>query len=345
MKKKDILSLIKYHCEDDDTRFREVAHAIASDFADTGDDRLAECILAYISETNTLSIQSLEDDSMFYTLLSPSFTAPFFPSIIQSDLDGVYNAVERGADVGKFLLYGPPGTGKTEFVRYFGSLLEREIVFVEFDTIINSKLGETTRNIRGLFDEIRSIKRPEKYLFLFDEIDALALDRINSHDLREMGRATSAFLKEMDRTDEHYLIFATTNLFEHFDAAILRRFDACVDFGRYSTADLQNISEKLLDDLMSQYKFIGKDQRLFKKIVSMAKELPLPGELKNLLKKSIVFSDSTDEFDYLKRLYIELSGVDIIDPVILKKQGFTLREMEHLTNISKSTLAKLVKDN
>ena len=345
MKKKDILDLIKYHCEDDDVRFKEIAYAIASDFDEAGDSRLAECILGYISETNTFSIQSLEEDPMFYTLLPPSYVSPVFPSAIQADLNGIYNAIERGTDVSKFLLYGPPGTGKTEFVRFFGSLLKREIVFIEFDTIINSKLGETTRNIRGLFDEIRTIKNPQDYLFLFDEIDALALDRVNSHDLREMGRATSAFLKEMDRTDERYLIFATTNLFKHFDTAILRRFDACIDFGRYEQTDLQKISEELLANLAFQYNFIGKDQRLFKKIIAMSDSLPLPGDLKNLLKKSIVFSDNTDEFDYLKRLYIELTNADSIDPIKLKAQGFTLREMEHLTNIPKSTLANIVKAN
>lgn len=112
---------------------------------------------------------------------------------------------------------------------------------------------------------------------------------------------------------------------------------------RYDKTDLQSLAEILLADLELQYKFIGKDQRLFKKIIALSDELPLPGELKNILKKSIVFSDSTDEFDYLKRLYLELSGSNRIDPMKLKKEGFTLREMEHLTNISKSTLAKTLK--
>ena len=39
----------------------------------------------------------------------------------------------------------------------------------------------------------------DKVIFLFDEIDALALDRTNSHDLREMGRATSTLLKGLDK--------------------------------------------------------------------------------------------------------------------------------------------------
>lgn len=345
MKKKDVLSLIKYHYEEDNARFREIAHSIASEFDEAGDTRLAEYILSYISETNTLSIQSLEDEPMFYTMLARTYVSPVFPATVQADLNGIRNAVDRGADVSKFLLYGPPGTGKTEFVRYFASLLDREIVFVEFDTIINSKLGETTRNIRSLFDEIRAIKKPDRFLFLFDEIDALAMDRVNSHDLREMGRATSAFLKEMDRTNQNYLIFATTNLFEHFDSALVRRFDASVDFGRYEQEDLRKLSESLLDDLLHQYSFINKDQRLFRKIIALAPNLPLPGELKTLLKKSIVFSDGTDEYDYLKRLYLEITGTETIDPLTLKSEGFTLREMERLTNKSKSTLSKLVKDN
>lgn len=343
MKKKDILSLIRYHCENDDMRFKEVAHALADEFDKAGDARIAEYILGYISETNTLSIQSIENDPVFYSFLTRSYTPPIFPPSIQGDLDGIYNAIKRGSDVSKFLLYGPPGTGKTEFVRYFGTITDREIIFVEFDTIINSKLGETTRNVRGLFDEIRAISKPEKYLFLFDEIDALALDRVNSHDLREMGRATSAFLKELDRTDQRYLIFATTNLFEHFDNAIIRRFDASVNFGRYEQEDLQNLSEMLLNDMLHQYNFIGKDQRLFKKIISLSHNLPLPGELKNLLKKSIVFSDEADEYDYLKRLYSEVTQKEDIDPAELKRSGFTLREIERLTNVSKSKLSKLLK--
>lgn len=345
MKKKDVLNLIKYHCEDDDAQFKEIAHSLACEFDKAGDTRLAEYILSYISETNTLAIQSLENDPIFYTLLPPSYNSPVFPECIQSDLNGIYNALNRNTDVSKFLLYGPPGTGKTEFVRYFGSLLEREIVFIEFDTIIHSKLGETTRNIRGLFDEIRSIGDPDKYLFLFDEIDALALDRINTHDLREMGRATSSFLKEMDRTDERYLIFATTNLFEHFDNAIIRRFDANVNFGRYEQEDLRELSEILLDDMFRQYSFISKDLRLFKKIISLADNLPLPGELKNLLKKCIVFSDGFDEYDYLKRLYLELSEAENISPSNLRNEGFTLRQIERLTNISKSTLSNILKAN
>lgn len=341
MKKKDVLSLIKYHCESDDDNFKRVAQSIACEFDKAGDTKLAEYILGYISDTNTLSIQMLENEPMFYSKLQPSPNTPQFPDSIKADLKGVYNAISRGVDVSKFLLYGPPGTGKTEYVKNLAYILSREIIFIEFDTVVNSKLGETTRNIKALFDEIRAIENPNNALFLFDEIDALAMDRINSNDLREMGRATSAFLKEMDRTDNRYLIFATTNLFKYMDDALTRRFDACIDFGRYSQSDLQKLSESILIDLLHQYSFAEKDLRLFKKIMSLSDSLPLPGELKNVLKKCIVFSSETDEFDYLKRLYRYIRSSEEIIPETLRGEGFTLREIERLTNISRSTLSRL----
>lgn len=60
---------------------------------------------------------------------------------------------------------------------------------------MDSKLGQTSKNISALFNELHKIPQPQKIIILFDEIDALAIDRINSNDLREMGRATSSLLK------------------------------------------------------------------------------------------------------------------------------------------------------
>ena len=86
-------------------------------------------------------------------------------------------------------------------------------------------LGQTQKNLASLFQEINNFVHPERVIVLFDEIDAIALDRTNSNDLREMGRATSAMLKGFDRMNENVVLVATTNLFEHFDKALVRRFD------------------------------------------------------------------------------------------------------------------------
>lgn len=62
---------------------------------------------------------------------------------------------------------------------------------VDFSALIDSKLGQTQKNLTELFKEINQFMQPEKVLVLFDEIDAIALDRTNANDLREMGRVTS----------------------------------------------------------------------------------------------------------------------------------------------------------
>ena len=117
---------------------------------------------------------------------------------------------------------------------------------MDFENLIESKLGQTNRNIAALFSEINMLPQPDKVIILFDEIDVIALDRINDNDVREMGRATSIILKEFDRlTDlnKEVVIIATTNLFSNFDKALVRRFDAVINFDCYKKEDLMKIAE------------------------------------------------------------------------------------------------------
>ena len=68
--------------------------------------------------------------------------------------------------------------------------------------------------------------------------------------------------------------------------------------------------------------------------------IPMPGELKNILKTAVAFSNPADSYDYLKRLYVSAVGEKATDVKLLQKQGFTLREIEILTGISKSQVSR-----
>ena len=180
-------------------------------------------------------------------------------------------------------------------MKQISTILQRELYVVNFSSVIDSRLGQTAKNITKLFAEINSFTRPDQAIVLFDEIDALALDRIDSHDIREMGRAATG----------------------------------------------------IMNDYAKQFSFIGKNIRLFKKILSKAKTLPYPGEMKNLIRSAIAFSNPNDENDYLRRIYTALipDGANAIQDIrILHKQGFTLREIEILTGISRSTAAREMRD-
>ena len=345
MKKQNVLNLIKYHVERNENAFRNEAINIARYFDSIGDDQLAEYIMSLIAESNLYTPQSSDFESNFLKQLDTRIMEPLnLPKEISDDIKGMINAINHNIGINKFLFEGLPGSGKTEAAKHVARLLDRTLFYVDFDNLIDSKLGQTNKNISSAFNEINAIPHSNKVVVLFDEIDVIALDRINNNDVREMGRVTSTILRELDRlTDlnKEIVIIATTNLFSNFDKALTRRFDAIVNFDRYSKEDLIEVAEYYFSSYIKNFKGISKDTRLLKKILNVADNLPYPGELKNIIKTSLAFSDTNFEYDYLRRLYNNLVGnLEQTEINQLYEKGFTVREIEKLKGESKSSVSR-----
>lgn len=344
MKKQNVLNLIKYHSEKNDFQFRNEAIEIARYFDSIGDHQLSEYIMSLLSTANTFVPQSEEFESLFFKKVEPNVEPLPLPEAITEDIRGIINAVNHHIGINKFLFEGAPGTGKTESVKQIARLLDRQLFMIEFSELIDSKMGQTAKNVVTVFNEINRLAHPSKILILFDEIDAIALDRVNSNDLREMGRVTSTILKELDKLNEEVVLIATTNLYENFDRALTRRFDSVINFNRYEEEDLVEIAEIILNSLLKKFKDAGRDMKLFKKIIRNMNEIPNPGELKNMIRVSLAFSDPTNEFDYLKRLLkYTVKNPSNIELKELQNMGFTVREIEVLTGISKSQVSRELK--
>lgn len=345
MKKQNVINLIKYHVERNENAFRNEAINIARYFDSIGDEQLAEYIMSLIAESNLYTPQSSDFESEFLKQINTNVMEPLnLPTEISEDIKGIINAVNHNIGINKFLFEGLPGSGKTEAAKHIARLLDRTLFCVDFDNLIDSKLGQTNKNIASVFNEINMLPNSNRVVVLFDEIDVIALDRINSNDVREMGRVTSTILRELDRlTDlnKEIVIIATTNLFSNFDKALIRRFDAVINFNRYSKNDLIEVAEYYFSAFIKNFKGISKDTRLFKKILNASDELPYPGELKNIIKTSLAFSDVNSGYDYLRRLYNSLIGnLDKTDINQLYGKGFTVREIEKLKGESKSTVSR-----
>ena len=327
MKKADVLNLIKYHFENKELEFRNQTISIARDFDKEGDSQLAQYVMRMLSESNRLVPQKANFSDNLVPVKLDVGPLPL-PTTILSDLKGIINAVNHSIGINKFLFVGSPGTGKTESAKQISKLLNRKLLMVDFNGLIDSKLGQTAKNLTQVFKEINSLPFLKDYVILFDEIDTIALDRINQNDVREMGRVTSTFLKALDNLNPDVVLIATTNLYENLDKALIRRFDATIDFDRYSDDDKVEVAEVILNMLLKQFKSAMRNTRLFKKIIKSAKRIPNPGDLRNMIRTSLAFSDPKDPHDYLKRLLKSVHHGKVLSVKELSDWGFTSKEIE-----------------
>lgn len=348
MKKSDVINLIKFHYTNRENDFKNQALSIAKDFDESGDHQLASYTMTLISQLDTLvpqesnpkSTNSNIDLGEYLTLVKYKDDSLPLPNDITRDLLGIRNAIMYDIGLNKYLLAGKPGTGKTQSVIQLSQMLNRKLLMVDMYSLIDSKLGQTSKNIKKLFEEIDQLAKTGNYLFLFDEIDSLVLDRINSSDLREMGRVTSTFLRMLDDLNPQVLLIATTNLLGQLDPALKRRFDTIIDFDRYTDDDLVIVATTILEDLLPSFNTLNINLNLFKKIISSANPIPYPGDLRNIIRTSLGFSDPKDPNDYLKRLFVALHSKSKLTPISLSELGFTIREISLLTGTSKSTISR-----
>ena len=345
MKKQNLINLVRYHTERNDEAFASEVAKIAREFDNAGDATVAQYLMELISSANFYVPQSNYKNLRYLRKVEYSSKPLLLPGIIEEDVLGITRAISNKAGISKFLFYGAPGSGKTETVYQIARILNRDILSVPFEQLVDSRLGETAKNVSLLFDEINHLSY-SKVLVLFDEVDSLVLDRVNTNDLREMGRVTSVFLKGLDTLNENVILIATTNLYESLDKALIRRFDATVSFNRYSRKDLVEIADSFLTLTLKKAPGSRQDMRLFNKILNNLKEIPYPGDLKQLIKTAVVFSDESYEYDYLRKIYLALNGnPESVDIQQLKDSGYTTREIEVLTRIPRSSVSRKMKEN
>jgi SpoVK/Ycf46/Vps4 family AAA+-type ATPase len=120
----------------------------------------------------------------------------------------------------RMLIYGPPGTGKTQTARWIAGQLNLPLLTVRCDTLVSSLLGQTSKNLRRVFEHA---EQRECVLFL-DEFDALAGARGNERDVGELQRVVISLLQNIDALAESTILVASTNHQKLLDPAVWRRF-------------------------------------------------------------------------------------------------------------------------
>jgi len=132
------------------------------------------------------------------------------------------------------LMCGPPGTGKSRLARFIAEELGLALYVARLDGLISSFLGNTSKNIRALFDF--AAKTPG-VLFL-DEFDAIAKLRGDTQELGELKRVVNSFIQNLDSLGPQSIVLAATNHEELLDSAVWRRFGYRLELG-FPEADLR----------------------------------------------------------------------------------------------------------
>lgn len=176
----------------------------------------------------------------------------------------------------KVLFCGMPGTGKTFSAQVISAYLGLPLVYINFDAIISSYLGETASNLKKVFEFISN----GIWVVLFDEVDIIGKNRDDQHETGEIKRVVNNFLQMIDNFEGDSLILASTNHPHILDPAIWRRFDEVINF------ELPDQSERI--SLIKLYlKPIKKDKDINIIFISERTEGFSPSDLKSMCRDAI----------------------------------------------------------
>ncbi len=212
-----------------------------------------------MKKTNTLSSSAPKDKDRDMSLVEIMYPEKYFSDLIVSEekIDQLEQIIKEfnNWDVlvsnGVFptrraLFYGPPGCGKTLSAQALAGEIGIPMLYVRFDALISSYLGETASNIRKVFDYAKK----DSWLIFFDEFDAIGRSRNDSTEHGEIKRVVNAFLQQIDNFKGRSLIIAATNFEQSLDYAIWRRFDETIRFDMPSNEE----KRKLFNLKMNKFK-------------------------------------------------------------------------------------------
>ena len=263
MKKK----LVEHICEDgiaDTSKYHLTA--------DAQRDLLAELNINPIEETlaGTLKLSDLTPKKMFYPQEVEKQVNELSKLFQQEEFQKIQERMkEKGFRYGfACLFYGSPGTGKTETVYQLARQTGRNIMVVDVPQLKSMWVGQSEKNVKGLFDRYREQVKKAKLtpILLFNEADAIIGKRKNGAEnaVDKMENSLqNIILQEMEQLDG--IMIATTNLQQNMDKAFERRFLYKIKFDKPTEEARAHIWHEMIPDLSeldvhtlaSKYDFSG----------------------------------------------------------------------------------------
>lgn len=143
----------------------------------------------------------------------------------------------------KIMLQGSSGCGKTMTAKAVATALGKNILILNLGNIVSSRIGETSQNIKRVFDRAAR----EKAVLFLDEFDQIGKARGSDEtDVGEMRRLVNTVIQLIDYFPDKALLICATNHPEIIDNALMRRFQLRVNFEMPDAATLDRYYDSLL---------------------------------------------------------------------------------------------------
>lgn len=247
-----VAALIQSHANRDESRFLAIAKQIAADAERRGHSRAATLlarVLERIIQDPAIArlITASESTIRLHDMLLDAMTRTKLDRVIVEQ--GQRDLLRRHgfAPMRKLLLVGPPGTGKTMTPMALAGELGLPLFTVRTDSIVDSHLGETAKNLRTVFDAIASMRA----VYLIDEVDGIGGERGQKQEVGEMQRVVNSLLECLgrDTSDSDSIVVCATNHRNELDRALYRRFDAVIEYHRPSSEVAVQLMQARLERL------------------------------------------------------------------------------------------------
>ena len=235
-----------------------------------------------VNKEGLLSCENIKEKALFYNDEDGISIAKLASMLQQENFLAIQERMNEGGVRSGFacLFYGAPGTGKTESVLQLARQTGRDIMQVNVASIKSKWVGESEKNVRGIFDRYRRLcsKLEKKPILLFNEADAIINKRSANPDssVDKMNNAMqNIILEEIEKLDG--ILIATTNLAGNMDNAFERRFIYKVEFHKPDVNAKKNIWQSMIVELNDQ------------DAMTLANEFDLSGgQIENVMRKQFV---------------------------------------------------------
>ncbi len=243
--------------------------------------------------------------------------------------------------VNRVLLCGPPGCGKTMTAYALGKELNLPIAYVRLDGLISSYLGQTSTNLRKVFDSVRN----QRIILFLDEFDAIAKKRDDTNELGELKRVVTTLLQNFDNMPTNVFLIAATNHDHLLDPAIWRRFNVTI------TLELPNEKQRhhLLEKWISEYSIKANlDYAILAKVSeglngAQLKELATAAAKKFLIYEELKTEDVTAILIQHLTKYADSSDESMKVVSDMLERGVSLRAIAKALGMSHNTLDYQIK--